>query len=169
MNFREFLKKYKLIIFLVMLIFVLGFVKVYFGNKTDNISSEINTIEQKQINNKENDSNEKEPTPTEVEILSKEILKQYGQIKTEEEVDNFLKTLTDDQIKLLPEIDPDYSLEYLLPYEANTFIIEKYLDANILSVKTKGDDFDKSKDDLMEWLNKNAEDPENITIVWGKN
>jgi len=144
-----------------MLIFILGFVKIYFGNKIDNTSSEINTTKQGQIT--------KQPTPTETETLSKDILKQYSQIKTEEEIDSFLKTLTDDQIKLLPEIDPNYSLEYLLPYETDTFTIENYVDQNVLSVKIKGNDFNKSKNDLTEWLDKNAEDPESITIVWEEN
>lgn len=182
MNLKEFFKKYGLIVFLVVMIVILGFIKINFGNKSENTSlNEINNSTQKDITNIEdiNTSNietqaelvNQKIISTESGELSKEILKRYSEVNSEEEFNAFFKTLTPEEQEIFStdERPADYYLIDILPYEENTFIIEKYLDANILSVKTKGDNFDKSKDDLMEWLNKNAEDPENITIVWGEN
>ncbi|MDD2483002.1 MAG: hypothetical protein PHE32_00520 [Candidatus Shapirobacteria bacterium] len=142
MNIKEFIKKYSIIIFLSLLVIVFIFVKIYFGEK-NSIPIDNSLV----------------PTPTVIESkgLSKEILTEYGNVQTKEDLNVLLSKLSEDQINQLPEIDPHYSLKLILPYESETFIVKSYLKANVLLVKAVGNDFEKSKNDLMLWLNKKKE------------
>jgi hypothetical protein len=164
---KTFLKKYKLIIFLFFLVLVLIFIKIYFG--------------QNKSNKKQNENGEKKNIPTitvtipvsslsdqEKNKLSDKLNREFYSIKDEKKVIEFLNSLSDDERDLLQDVGPNYGLKYILPYYSDTFIINKYLDANVLSVTVKGSDFKKSTNDVQKWIDENTEDPSQVVIVWEK-
>lgn len=159
----KFLKRYKLIIFLVAVIFILAFFKGYFKNDSTTTTS-IETTKQVSPTGKDTTGN------TSL-ILNEELIEKYENLETDEEKNIFWETLSEEQQTYLSgeEATEEYSLESNLPYETDTFIVSKYLDMNTLSVKMKGSDFNKSKSDLENWLNETADNPEEIVLVWQEN
>jgi hypothetical protein len=166
---KNFLSKYKIIIFLAFLIFVLVFIKVNFGG--DNVDTGSKKIETREETKTEVDIN------TEIKELinknkkssvsEKDILEELNKMD-KEELDSFLETLSLEEVLLIPEDDPNFWLEDLLPYEGETFIVKKYLEANVVSVEAKGNDFQKSREDAKKWLNENENDIGQNIIVWEK-
>lgn len=162
MNIKNIIKKYKIIILLVAIIFILAFIKMGLGDETDNENisnleiTPTTTIDQK-INN--NYSSNK---------TNDEVKKEYDNLATDEEKDQFLNTLTASQQNYVSgeESPEEYDLETLLPYEEETFIAKRYATANVLVVKEKGDDFTKSKSDVEKWLDETADNPGEIILVW---
>ncbi|MFA5532089.1 MAG: hypothetical protein WDA13_00630 [Candidatus Shapirobacteria bacterium] len=159
----KFLKKYKLIIFLVAVIFILAFFKGYFKNDSTTTTS-IETTKQVSPTGKNTTGN------TSL-ILNEELIEKYESLGTDEEKNTFWETLSEEQQTYLSgeEATEEYNLESNLPYETDTFMVSKYLDMNTLSVKMKGSDFNKSKSDLENWLNETADNPEEIVLVWQEN
>jgi len=172
MRIINFFKKYKLVIFLVVLIVILGFIKVYFKESVivnndsiktiTNVPTPTSTIIEE---NNQTDENKLDTTK-----LSAETLAKYKEVKTEEEFDNFYNQLPNNEKEIFStEENPDeYCLEDSLPYETETFVVEKYIGENLLLVKSKGSDFVKSKNDLKEWLNKNECEKGKHVFIWEK-
>jgi len=175
MKLRDFLKKYRLVVFLVVLIIILGFIKVYFKEKPiNNNETFIKTITVTPtiiITSAINES-EIEIIEDELDItkLSEETLKKYNEIKTEEEFNVFYDQLPENEKEIFSteENSDEYCLEDYIPYESETFVIEKYIEENLLLVKTKGNNFIKSKNDLNEWLKQNECEPGKHMVVWEK-
>ena len=95
-----FLKKYKIIIFLAGLVFILGFIKIYTVYQTKN--EEI--VNEKIINEDKNNINEGEFLIK--EKLGEEKWNEYKGIKTEEEFGVFWDNLTEEQRSVLTEEEP---------------------------------------------------------------
>jgi len=155
---KKILKKYKLIVILVLVVLILIFVRVYFSGNT-------NQGNQLFINK----TNKITPTaiPTIKESgLSPEKLKRFDEIKTDEEMTNFLGTLTLDEILSLPDETPTTEVDDLLPYQGDTFVAEKYVGKNVLLVKSKITDTKKAEVDVKKWLNNYQESSEQTVIVW---
>ena len=92
-----FLKKYKIIIFLMFLVFVLGFFKIYYNNqiKKEEIIKEKDTeMEEKETNEEYFLIKEK---------LGEEKWNQYNKLKTEEEFVVFFETLNEEQKEILTQ------------------------------------------------------------------
>jgi hypothetical protein len=171
MKIIDFLKKYKLIIFLATLVFILAFIKIYFKDETTNNSgTSIKTI---------NISPTSTPTVKEIssatsedrlnlEKLSTETLQKYKEVKTEEQFVAFYNELSpqEQEVFTTEESPNEYCLESLLPYESETFIVKNYTGENLLLVKAKGSDFAKSKSDLKEWLKQNECEAGKHVFVW---
>lgn len=181
MKINEFIGKYKIIIFLVVMIFILAFIKNYFGNKieennsktTVNVSNNSETSEI--VNNTNNNNTEtlnEEITPKVEKPVSEneveELIKTYDSLETEEEQDAFLNNLSDEQQDALLAEEPteEYGLENDLPYETNTFVAMKYASENVLIVKAKGDNFEKSESDIKDWLKEATTNPDDIVLIW---
>lgn len=96
----DFLKKYKIIIFLSVLVFILGFIKIYIKYQPKN---EENVVE-KIINEEENNINENQFLIK--EKLGEEKWNEYKKIKTEEEFGVFWENLTEEQQIILTEEEP---------------------------------------------------------------
>lgn len=166
MKIKNFIKKYKIIILLVFLIFVLIFTKIYFNQNSldkEKNQSEIKTNITPTVRVKGPISSLDDQQKQQ---LSNQLTEEYYDIKDEEQAQKFLENLTDEERFLIQEIDPNYEFEPILPYETNTFIINEYIKANTLSATAKGNNFQKSVDNLQKWLAENTEDPSKITIVW---
>jgi hypothetical protein len=93
----DFLKKYKIIIFLMVLVFILGFLKIYYNNQTkkEEIIKEKDTeVEEKEIN---------EEIFLVKEKLGEKKWNEYIKIETEEEFTVFWETLNEEQKEILTQ------------------------------------------------------------------
>lgn len=184
MNKINFLKKYILIILLSFLVIILGFTKFYFREDNYIKNQEIEEIDiEEEYNNKENEVNKNEEILKVTEIaedttlnsenneekpINKELLAEYVLAKTKGDFITFINDLTAEEKASLPTIEQDYCFEYILPYETETFIIEEYLDANVILVESKGDDISKSINDIEKWLKERECIINSHTVVWEK-
>lgn len=172
----RFLKKYRLIIGLVMVIVILAFIKFYIGN--NNITQEQINITPTMVVKKQTNTIEQDDLKSSNNVL----IEKYYALQTEEEKEKFFNTLTEEQQAFLSNEESidnslDNNLSYgeesikinlkkSLPYETETFKVNKYINPSVLSVKAKGDNFIRSKNDLMQWLEENADNPNDIVLVW---
>lgn len=192
---KEFLKKYKIIIVLVVMIVILAFVKSYFGNKMDeNNSSNTNTPTPTVVSNKTNKTTVKittTPSPTSEKVNTsakesdsqnsgliisnektdnrhKELVEKSGTFQTEEEYNQWFETLSfEDQELLLGDKPIQVSqLKDELPYEGKTFIIKTIMSNSVIQVKSKIDDLEKAEVDVRNWLSSKAMNFEDLVISW---
>ncbi len=72
---------------------------------------------------------------------------------------------------LTPTIQPTptinlYPLQEKLPYQGKNFIIEKYVEPMVITVKTKRTDKNKIKEEIIQWWEENSLSVEGIQIDW---
>jgi len=188
MNIKNIFKKYKIIIFLAFLVFVLGFIKIYFQNKNvyDNDLSSVKKTGEININKEYQDkisvdNKNKEELDIKSPVVSlreketsddikpsNELIKEYEELETTEEYLSFLDKLTEEEQEYFSfeELPNEYCLGDYFPYETDTFLIRGYLSENIISVVAKGDNLDTSKKDLRSWLRENECERDRHIIVW---
>lgn len=142
---KEFLKKYQLILFLSCVLVIVLFVKLFYIPENEGSEIEMVPVAEptKSIINLREENNEIEDKEDEL-FLDEDF-------ESEEEIF---------------DINPDYPLIYLLPYEGERFIAEDYVSEKVLLVKIKGDSFEESRNELQEWLDENEGLPGENTIVW---
>ena len=59
-----------------------------------------------------------------------------------------------------------YPLQSKLPYQGKNFVIEKYIEPMVISVKTKRTDKNKIKEEIIQWWEVNNLSVEGIQIDW---
>lgn len=178
---KEFVKKYSLIVFLVAMIIILGFVKVFFNNKpnTDELNSNPNNNVSTDITT---DSNNIGGSDTEIGIVEdnpqnettktdenfEKLFDKYVSFETVEERETWADSLSSEEQRILvgEEAITLSQLNDELPYEGNTFIVEDVFSNNVLMAKSKIDDLEKAENDLRDWLSSKAMNFSNLSIVW---
>jgi len=59
-----------------------------------------------------------------------------------------------------------YPLQSKLPYQGKNFVIEKYIEPMVITVKTKRTDKNKIKEEIIQWWEVNNLSVEGIQIDW---
>lgn len=130
MKLINFIKKYQLIIFLVVIIVFLAFVKLKFSSN-DPIPAQKNSsiFQNYSLNNN--------LTPT--------LTPKQNEEQIIEESDGYI------------DLDYDFPLGRILPYNGKSFKVERYKDINLLEVIVKnGYDFETVKREVDDWLIENG-------------
>lgn len=188
---KEFVKKYSLIVFLVMMIIILAFLKSFFGNKStengtssnlnqettsNNSSIDLSTTGQPNTEtgiNETNSENEATETVNPEEIKKAEetfekLNDKYESFENVDEREAWVDSLSPEEQDILSgeEITDLSQLNKTLPYEGNTFIVKSIPSNNLLLAKNKIDNLDKAEADLREWLSSKGMDFEELVIAW---
>lgn len=177
---KEFVKKYSLIVFLVAMIIILGFVKVFFNNKSN--TEELNNNPNNVSTDVSTDSNNIEGSGSEIGIVEdnpenettktdetfEKLFDKYVSFETVEERETWADSLSAEEQRILvsEEAITLTQLNDELPYEGNTFMVENVFSNNVLMAKSKIDDLEKAESDLKDWLSSKAMNFSNLSIVW---
>jgi len=158
---KEFVKKYSVVIFLVVMIVILIFIKSFIGNKTNEIQTPQNTQ-----TNIEQSTSIVETKKTE-EVFEK-LNEKYEGFENVDDRENWVSTLSSEEQKILAgeEAVMVTDLNNELPYEGNTFIIESVPSNSLLMAKSKIDDLEKAEADLRDWLSSKGMNFEELVIAW---
>lgn len=166
---KEFIKKYSLIIFLVVMIVILAFVKVFFSKKTNE-----NEINKNTDSIGVNQSISITPVVNEVDTENKteetfeNLSDKYENFETVEERESWFDNLSSEEKKILSgeEVVEVSQLNNELPYEGSTFVVNNVFSNNLIMAKSKIDDLEKAEADLREWLSSKGMNFEDLVITW---
>ena len=142
MKFRDFLKKYQLILVMSAIVVILIAIKLTYNNQTIT-STTIKTVSLT-------------PTPTVIqELLTPTIQGLLTPIPT---------TTTNQEL----DISPDYPLQAQLPYSTKDFIIEDYYAPLILKVKVLIPSIDQAEKEVKQWIVESGMAADSHHFVWVK-
>jgi len=177
---KEFVKKYSLIVFLVAMIIILGFVKLFSNNKPN--KEELNSNPNNLSTDIPTDSNNTGGSDSEIGIVEdnpdsettktdenfEKLFDKYVSFETVEEREIWADNLSSEEQRMLvsEEAITLTQLNDELPYEGNTFIVENVFSNDVLMAKSKIDDLEKAENDLRDWLSSKAMNFSNLSIVW---
>ena len=170
---KEFIKKYGLIVFLVVMIVILAFVKIFFNNKSNENEINNNSIENNSSINKNtnpidiNQSVSITPVVNEEETFEN-LSDKYESFETVEERENWFDNLSSEEKKILSgeDVVEVSQLNNELPYEGSTFVVNNVFSNNLIMAKSKIDDLEKAEADLREWLSSKEMNFEDLVITW---
>lgn len=144
---KDFIYRYRILIVLFLLVFILIGLKIKYGNNISDISTD-------------------KITPT---VVVDKKYPSFEELKnmSDESYLKYLESLNEDELEKLPE--EEYGKFYLspfFPYETETFIVKKYIKENVLLVKSKISDMKMAEVDLRKWLDLVEENLGENQIVW---
>jgi len=134
----NFIKKHSIVIFLVFLVVVLGLLKIFYGNTSEN------TVE---------------ITPTTIPTITQGNTTESNPVVIAKPTFN---------PELSVDVAGNYPLWKLVPYQANDFIVDGYIEPLILNVKVLNKDKSLSEieTEVKQWIKENGADPNTHQIIW---